>query len=90
MRLSLQKTQTTIVPTMTGADKEETKTMLKKEDNQTKSIAVEGGKQSELKLATGNAMRDGIRKKLADLMIQEESDENQIYLGTKVAYEIEN
>jgi hypothetical protein len=33
MRLSLQKTQTTIVPTMTGADKEETKTMLKKEDN---------------------------------------------------------
>ena len=35
-------------------------------------------------------MRDGIRKKLADLMIQEESDENLIYLGTKVAYEIEN
>ncbi len=61
MRLVLQKTQTTAVPTMTIADKEETKSQPKKEVQQAKTISDETGKLSDLKLATGNSMRDGIR-----------------------------
>ena len=90
MRLVLQKTQTTAVPKMTIADKEETKSQPKKEVQQAKTVSDETGKLSDLKLATGNSMRDGIRQKLSDLITQGEIDERQKYLGTKIAYEIES
>ena len=44
MRLGLQKTQSTSVPTMTSADKEESKTQPKKEENHSKINVQDGGK----------------------------------------------
>ena len=92
IQLSVQKISGQQIPKVQIGDKEELKNQQVTKDSIKKvsALAQTMEKINTSSIVTGNSMRDGLRKKLVDLITSEEKSELRKSQGQKVALDIED